>query len=201
MVAIGIDWEGRWCVLAAELANRESLTSWKEFALSLKRRVLNGVELVVSDDHAGLRVAIQEVFPEAAWQRCYVHLLRNALDHLPRNADDECMTKLPWIYDRRTIEESRQGLAVWLKKWATGTQSYVTWWNPVSRKHYPSIACQGSTTDHEIHEPAGAAERRDQAPHVGRSYIFECGQLPSARTVIFRTDTINSSRPLQSTGR
>jgi transposase-like protein len=41
------------------------------------------------------------------WQRCYVHFLRNALDYLPRKADDECMTELRWIYDRRTIEEAR----------------------------------------------------------------------------------------------
>ena len=28
--------------------------------------------------------------PEAVWQRCYVHFLRNALDYLPRKADDDC---------------------------------------------------------------------------------------------------------------
>jgi putative transposase len=127
MIAIGIDWEGRRCVLAVELANRESLTSWKGFALSLKRRGLSGVELVVSDDHAGVRAAIQEVFPEAAWQRCYVHFLRNALDHLPRKADDECMTELRWIYDRRTIEEARQDLAAWLKKWGKRYQKLCDW--------------------------------------------------------------------------
>jgi putative transposase len=127
MIAIGIDWEGRRCVLAVELANRESLTSWKEFALSLKQRGLSGVELVVSDDHAGVRAAIQEVFPEAAWQRCYVHFLRNALDHLPRKADDECMTELRWIYDRRTIEEARQDLAAWLKKWGKRYQKLCDW--------------------------------------------------------------------------
>ena len=52
--------------------------------------------------HAGLRAAIQEVFSEAAWQRCYVHFLRNALDHLPRKADNDCLTELRWIYDRRS---------------------------------------------------------------------------------------------------
>src|SRR4029079_16712222 len=80
MIAIGVDWEGRRNVLAAEMANRESLSSWKEFCLGLKARGLSGVELVISDDHAGLRKAIGEVFTEAAWQRCYVHFLRNAID-------------------------------------------------------------------------------------------------------------------------
>ncbi len=127
MVAIGIDWEGRRCVLSVELANRESASSWKNFVLGLKQRGLNGVELVVSDDHAGLRAAIQEVLPEAAWQRCYVHFLRNALDHLPRKADDECMTELRWIYDRRTIEEAHQDLAAWLKKWGKRYQKLCDW--------------------------------------------------------------------------
>jgi putative transposase len=127
MVAIGIDWEGRRCVLAVELANRESATSWKDFILALKQRGLSGVEFVVSDDHAGLRSAIREVLPEAAWQRCYVHFLRNALDHLPRKADDECMTELRWIYDRRTIEEARQDLAAWLKKWGKRYQKLCDW--------------------------------------------------------------------------
>jgi transposase-like protein len=69
---------------STSLANRESRSSWKDFLLGLRRRGLNGVEFVVADDHAGLRMAIREVLPEAAFQQCYVHFLRNALDHLPR---------------------------------------------------------------------------------------------------------------------
>ncbi len=94
-VAIGIDWEVRRQVLGVELANRESETSWKEFLLGLKERGLHGVHLVVSDDHAGLKRAIGQVLSEACWQRCYVHFLRNALDHLPRKANDDCL--LAWL--------------------------------------------------------------------------------------------------------
>ena len=94
MIAIGINWDGRREVLAVELANRESATSWREFLKKLKERGLRGVEFVVSDDHAGLRLAIRELLPEAAWQRCYVHFLRNALDYLSRKKDTECLTEL-----------------------------------------------------------------------------------------------------------
>lgn len=87
-VAIGIDWEGRRQILAVELFARESRSSWGDFLRGLLARGLRGVELVVADDHAGLRAAIRETLPEAAYQRCYVHFLRNALDHLPRKADD-----------------------------------------------------------------------------------------------------------------
>jgi len=127
MIAIGVDWEGRRNVLAVELANRESQSSWRGFCLALKERGLQGVELVITDDHAGLRKAIAEVFTEAVWQRCYVHFLRNALDYLPRKADNDCMTELRWIYDRRSIEEARQDLAAWLKKWSSRYPKLCDW--------------------------------------------------------------------------
>ena len=117
LIAIGIDWDGRRQILAVEMANRESRTSWKDFLQGLRDRGLNGVELVVADDHAGLRAAIREVLTEAAFQRCYVHFLRNALDHLPRKADDDCLQELRWLHNRRNLAESREDLAVWLVRW------------------------------------------------------------------------------------
>ena len=54
LIAIGIDWDGRRQVLAVELANRESRSSWRDFLLGLKARGLHGVEFVAADDHAGL---------------------------------------------------------------------------------------------------------------------------------------------------
>jgi len=127
LVAIGINGEGRRCVLAVGLANRESTTSWREFLLALKQRGLRGVELAVSDDHAGLKQAIAEILPEAAWQRCYVHFLRNALDYLPRKANDDCLVELRWLYDRHDLEQARQDLAVWLKKWQSKYSKLCNW--------------------------------------------------------------------------
>src|SRR5512134_2886149 len=99
MIAIGVDWDGRRQVLGVELANRESRSSWRDLLLGLRQRGLSGVEFVVADDHAGLRAAIREVLAEAAYQRCYVHFLRNALDYVPRKVDDDCLQELRWIYD------------------------------------------------------------------------------------------------------
>lgn len=127
LVAIGINWDGRRCVLGVDLANRESISSWKEFLLGLRRRGLTGVELVVTDDHAGLRAAIAEVLPEAAWQRCYVHFLRNCLDHLPRKGDDDCLRELRWIYERRNLGEARNDLAAWITKWEGRYAKLVAW--------------------------------------------------------------------------
>jgi putative transposase len=127
LVAIGINWEGRRTVLAVELAHRESVSSWRDLLVSLRQRSLQGVEFVVSDDHAGLRRAIQEVLSEAVWQRCYVHFLRNALDYLPRKADDDCLQELRWIYDRRDAQEARQDLSAWLLKWGKRYAKLCSW--------------------------------------------------------------------------
>jgi len=114
-------------VLGVDLANRESRTSWRDFLLALKERGLFGIEFVVSDDHEGLRQAIREVLPGAAWQRCYVHFLRNALGHLPRKLADDCLQELRWIYDRRELVEVRRDIAAWLAKWQAKHEKLCDW--------------------------------------------------------------------------
>src|SRR4051794_36692280 len=127
LVAVGIDGDGRRQILAVDLANRESRSSWKDFLLGLRERGLAGVEFVVADDHAGLKAALREVLPGAFAQRCYVHFLRNALDHLPRKADDDCLQELRWIYDRRKLAEAKADLAAWLRKWSPRYEKLTTW--------------------------------------------------------------------------
>ncbi len=127
LVAIGVGWDGRRHILGIELANRESRSSWREFLSGLVDRGLHGVEFVASDHHEGLRQAIMEVLPEAYWQRCYVHFLRNAKDYVPRKGDHDCLTELRWLYDRRDIEEARRDLATWLSKWGEKYERLCTW--------------------------------------------------------------------------
>lgn len=127
LIAIGINWDGRRQVLAVELANRESTTSWKDFLRRLKERGLHGVEFVVSDDHDGLKRAVAELLTDAAWQRCYVHFLRNALDHLPRKGADDCLQELRWLYERRDLKEAQADLAGWLKRWEQRYPRLIDW--------------------------------------------------------------------------
>lgn len=127
LVAIGVNWNGTRCVLGVELANRESASSWRDFLVGLKERGLHGVEFVVTDAHEGLQTAVAATLPEASWQRCYVHFLRNAVDRLPRKKDDDCLTELRWIYDRRNVKEARADLASWLERWGDRYTSLCDW--------------------------------------------------------------------------
>lgn len=127
LVAVGINHEGRRRIIGVELANRESITSWREFLRGLKARGLRGVQMVISDSHEGLRRSVSEVLSEAVWQRCYVHFLRNALDYLPRKGGEECLTELRWLYDRRDVAEAQRDLDAWLLKWAPKYAKLCRW--------------------------------------------------------------------------
>jgi transposase-like protein len=127
LIAIGVTTEGYRQILAVELANRESNSSWKEFLEKLKHRGLRKCDLIISDNHSGLRRAIREVFFQIPWQRCYVHFLRNALDHLPGKANDDCLQELRWLYDRRNIKESKEDLDSWLDRWGKKYPKLCIW--------------------------------------------------------------------------
>jgi putative transposase len=127
LITLGIGWDGRRHVLSVELANRESATSWKDHLLALKARGLHGVRFVVSDDHPGLKRAVMEALPEASWQRCYVHFLRNALDHLPRKHADDCLQELRWLYDLHELSEARRHLGQWLQRWQGAHRKLCAW--------------------------------------------------------------------------
>ncbi len=86
MVAVGVNADGRREVLGCELATSEDGAGWTAFLRGLAARGLTGVQLVISDAHAGLIEAAGSVLPGAAWQRCRTHYLRNLLAKVPKSA-------------------------------------------------------------------------------------------------------------------
>ena len=87
LVATGVAMSGERRILGLELsAGNDEGSAWPRFLRSLVERGLAGVRLVISDDHAGLVKAVREQLLGASWQRCRVHLTRNAQDLVPRSA-------------------------------------------------------------------------------------------------------------------
>lgn len=85
LIVSGINDEGLREVLGLRLGDSESEGTWTDMFTWLKQRGLHGVELLVSDDHAGLVKAAQRHFQGVLWQRCQVHLGRNGLGRTPRH--------------------------------------------------------------------------------------------------------------------
>ena len=83
VVAVGMNEEGRRELLGLSIGPSETECFWLSFLRELLDRGLRGVELVVSDDHAGLRNAIRKCL-NTQWQRCRVHFMRNVLAHTPK---------------------------------------------------------------------------------------------------------------------
>ena len=66
-------------IVAVEVSDTESEATYQELFRSLKARGLKGVQLIISDNHEGLKSAIRRHFQGASWQRCQVHYARNLL--------------------------------------------------------------------------------------------------------------------------
>jgi putative transposase len=84
LVAIGVTAQGKREVLGVSVSLSEAEAHWREFFKGLQSRGLHGTELVISDDHAGLKAARKAVFPGIPWQRCQFHLQQNAQAYVPR---------------------------------------------------------------------------------------------------------------------
>jgi putative transposase len=82
--AVGINRDGKREILGVSVSLSEHEMHWRAFLESLKARGLGGVQLITSDDHAGLRTARLAVFGGVPWQRCQFHLQQNAQGYLPR---------------------------------------------------------------------------------------------------------------------
>ena len=84
VIAIGVRTDGERQILGFALGASEEAAFWLEFLRSLVDRGLKGVQLVISDAHEGLKLAIPQVLAGTSWQRCRVHFMRNVLAHVPK---------------------------------------------------------------------------------------------------------------------
>jgi putative transposase len=83
LVAVGVNPQGKREILGVSVSLSEHEVHWRAFLESLKARGLGGVQLITSDDHAGLRAARLAVFGAIPWQRCQFHLQQNAQGYVP----------------------------------------------------------------------------------------------------------------------
>jgi transposase-like protein len=84
LVAVGVNRDGKRDILGVSVSLSEHEVHWRAFLEQLKVRGLGGMQLVISDDHAGLKAARLAVFGSIPWQRCQFHLQQNAQAYVPR---------------------------------------------------------------------------------------------------------------------
>jgi transposase-like protein len=108
LVATGVAMSGERRVLGIELSSgNDEGSAWPAFIRSLVGRGLHGVRLVISDDHAGLVKAIREQLLGSGWQRCRVHLTRNAQDLVPRSARSMIASAVRSVFEQPDERSTR----------------------------------------------------------------------------------------------
>jgi putative transposase len=119
VVAVGVAADGRREVLGFDVGDSENEGFWTSFLRSLKTRGLDGVKLVMSDAHTGLKKAISTVFQGAGWQRCRVHFMRNVLAVVPKGSQDMVASIIRTIFaqpDREHIQKQFAEVTTMLRR-------------------------------------------------------------------------------------
>jgi transposase-like protein len=117
LIVSGVREDGFREILAVEVADTESEATYHELFRSLKRRGLSGVELVVSDDHEGLKSAVNRHFQGAAYQRCQVHYMRNLLGMVGASKRKELGADLRAIFAAPNREQALRIASSVANKW------------------------------------------------------------------------------------
>ena len=105
LIIVGVNEAGYREVLSVEIANLESESTWGEIFKRLKDRGLRGANLVVSDNHKGLKNALFRYFSGVLWQRCRVHFIRNLLGLVSRKEKKQLIKALHYIWEAGSLEE------------------------------------------------------------------------------------------------
>ncbi len=126
--AVGIDGSGHREVLGLSARLSEAEIHWRAFLEEVAARGLTGVELLVSDDHAGLRAARRAVFPAVPWQRCQFHLSHNAQRFARRLEERRQIAQaMRDIFNSPTLEDAEAMLKRKVQGFAETNQALAQW--------------------------------------------------------------------------
>ena len=171
-VAVAVTREGERQILRVDVGPSEDRAFWTAFLRSLVKRGLRGVRLVTSDARAGLKQAIATVLSGATWQRCRVHFMRNLLATVPKGAR-EAAAVVRSIFaqpDHATDDAAAQG-----RRWPPHLIRAGRRGARGRRRGHPGVPALAHRVPAAAaqHQPAGAAEQRDQAPIERRRHLSD----------------------------
>ena len=126
--AVGINEEGIREVLGVSCGLSEAEVHWRAFLEDLTSRGLCGIELATSDDHPGLRKALQAVLPSVKWQRCLFHLSQNATAYAPsKRLKKEIAGAVRDIYQAMDKEEALERLKRTVERFKDKAAKFCDW--------------------------------------------------------------------------
>jgi len=128
LVAFGVDSEGQRHILDTQVTNNEAEVNWRTFLEGLVRRGLHGLTMITSDDHSGLRAAIDAVFPGVLWQRCQFHLQQNARSYVTRKDEVPAVASdIRKVFNAPDQENAQRYLTNLVEKYQTSQPRLAQW--------------------------------------------------------------------------
>jgi len=128
LIAVGVTGSGQRQVLGLSVSLSEQEVHWRSFLQSLVSRGLSGVQLIISDAHAGLKAARLAVFGGVPWQRCQFHLQHNAQAYVPRqDMKAEVAADIRAIFNAPNRLEAEGLLTKTVQKYAKSGTRLATW--------------------------------------------------------------------------
>ncbi len=128
LFAVGVDLEGKRQILGVSVSLSEHEVHWRAFLQSLVARGLNSVQLIISDDHSGLKAARIAVFGGVPWQRCQFHLQQNAGAHVTRqDMRREVAEDLRTVFNAPDRHTAEAYLARIVQKYAQAAPALADW--------------------------------------------------------------------------
>ena len=127
LVVKGVREDGKREILAVDVADTESEATYDELFRGLKDRGLLGVEMVTSDNHRGLVNAVRRHFQGAAWQRCQVHFLRNALGKVARKHQKALSNDLKAVFTSPSRQWALGAARGVVEHWSSSHPAIARW--------------------------------------------------------------------------
>ena len=111
LCAWGICRDGRKVLLHLALGSRESYENCLEFIRDMVQRGLPIPLLVATDGAPGLIRAVTEVWSKSLRQRCLAHKMRNILDKVPQEAQEEIKRRVRDVFYAPSLEMAQDRAA------------------------------------------------------------------------------------------
>ena len=105
-ILIGITISGEKEILSYELFPTEPPENYKDMLEDIKKRGLNRVLLFVTDRLKGIKEKLEETFPKAKYQTCWMRVIRNVLLKVRSKDKTEISEDLKVVYQASTKDEA-----------------------------------------------------------------------------------------------
>lgn len=128
LIATGVTEEGKRSILGVSVSLSEAEPHWRQFLEQLKERGLHGVKMITTDDHKGIKAALKATFTGVPWNRCHVHLQRNAFAYIPKVDMREAVAQdIRTILTAPDMTEAQRLLEITVEKYSAKASRLAAW--------------------------------------------------------------------------